>query len=158
MSEAPRPRADAHRQLLVRCVVKNATEAESIRYVEHSHYRLWQYMMANKHAIRVLEANVCLWLPESEWQSQPDVFTRAGTDEAVNRVSLAVFESQAGLCTTSQRFVIARDTTLVRELLLERVPEPARSNGDFAFEAEMGRAIIRDDLNDLASVGRQLQG
>ena len=55
--------SEAHRQLLVRCRVRNRDSEISVRFVEHSLFRLWQYMMANKHDIRVLDATACLWLP-----------------------------------------------------------------------------------------------
>jgi hypothetical protein len=47
-----------HRQQLVRCTVSNGDSQQSCRYVEHSVYRLWQHKMANKHNLRVTEAQL----------------------------------------------------------------------------------------------------
>lgn len=44
---------DVNPQTLTRCVVENSRAEHSIRFVEHSHYRLWQYLMANKHGLLV---------------------------------------------------------------------------------------------------------
>ena len=142
----------AHRLLLVRCTVSNQEQQESVRFVERTHFRLWQYMMANRHGLRVREACLALWLPEAEWTAQARLFEHAGEPESVNRLTLAVFDAESSLCHTTQRFVPAADTVLVRRILLERIPEPARSSGDFAFESEMGQAIVRDDADALDQV------
>ena len=47
---------EIHRQLLVRCMVRNRDAEISVRFVEHGLYRLWQYMMVNKHNIEVEDA------------------------------------------------------------------------------------------------------
>ena len=62
--------SDSQRQLLVRCEITNRDGDPGVRYVEHSLFRLWQYMMANKHGLVVHGLAVCLWLPEQEWQAQ----------------------------------------------------------------------------------------
>ena len=45
--------SDSQRQLLVRCEITNRDGDPGVRYVEHSLFRLWQYMMANKHGLVV---------------------------------------------------------------------------------------------------------
>ena len=54
--------------------------------MEHSLFRLWQYMMANKHDIRVFDATVCLWLPEDEMQAQSQLFGQSGRVDEVRRI------------------------------------------------------------------------
>lgn len=147
---------DGQRQLLVRCEITNRDGELGVRYVEHNVFRLWQYMMANKHGLVVHGLAVCLWLPEQEWQAQGEIFQRAGTMEAVHRLSFAVYDRTTGLCNTMQRYVPANDADKVRELLLSRISPEARAEGDFAMELEAGRAVIRDDLVDPASLGHAL--
>jgi hypothetical protein len=113
-------------------------------------------MMANKHGLVVHGLAVCLWLPEQEWQAQGDIFQRAGTMESVHRLSFAVYDRTTGLCNTMQRYVPADDADKVRDLLLARISPDARAEGDFAMELEAGRAVIRDDLVDPASLGHAL--
>lgn len=148
--------ADNHRQLLVRCEITNRDGDLSVRFVEHHLFRLWQYMMANKHGLVVHSLSVCLWLPEEEWHAQGELFQRAGTVETVHRLSFAVYDRSTGLCNTMQRFVPAGDADKVRELLLQRVSPEARAEGDFAMEMESGRAVIRDDIDDPAALGHTL--
>ena len=148
--------SEIHRQLLVRCQVRNRDDELSLRFVEHSLFRLWQYMMANKHDILVHDASVCLWLPEAELQAQPELFQRAGEVDEVQRISFAIYDKETGFCSTLQRFVAAADATRVQELLLRRIPSEAKRTGDFAMELESGYTVLREGANDLASLGHTL--
>ena len=146
----------SHRQLLVRCQVNNRAQELSVRFVEHSLYRLWQYMMANKHQLRVQQASVCLWLPEAEWEQQARLFERAGEVELVQRLAIAIYDDSHGFCNTMQRFVLESDSQRVQNLLLARIPEATRSTGDFAMEVETGYAVARGNP-DLAELGSPLE-
>ena len=147
---------DPHRQLLVRCQVNNRAHESSVRFVEHSLYRLWQYMMANKHQLRVQQASVCLWLPEAEWEQQARLFERAGDVEAVQRLAIAIYDDGQGFCNTMQRFVLEDDSQRVQNLLLARIPDATRRTGDFAMEVETGYAVARGN-SDLAELGSPLE-
>lgn len=147
--------AKTHRQLLVRCEVKNRRKETSVRFVEHSLYRLWQYMMANKHQLRVQQASLCLWLPEPEWEAQAKLFEHAGQVEPVHRLGIALYDGDHGFCNTMQRFVPEPDSERVRSLLLGRLPAQARESGDFAMELEVGYAVARGAA-DLAELGHPL--
>lgn len=148
--------SDAHRQLLVRCRVRNRDGEFSVRFVEHSLFRLWQYMMANKHDIRVLDATLCLWLPEAELEAQSQLFQRSGEVDEVQRISFAIYDKDSGLCNTMQRFVAAADSARVQELLLKRIPTEAKRTGDFAMELESGYSVLREGVSDLSSLGHTL--
>jgi hypothetical protein len=147
---------DSQRQLLVRCEVTNRDGDPSVRFVEHNVFRLWQYMMANKHGLVVHGLSVSLWLPEQEWDLQGEIFQRAGTVESVHRISFAIYERATGLCNTMQRYVPAADSDKVKELLVQRIPPEVRAEGDVAMEIEAGRAVIRDDVVDPATLGHAL--
>lgn len=148
--------SDSQRQLLVRCEITNPDGDPGVRYVEYSVFRLWQYMMANKHGLVVHELAVSLWLPEQEWRAQGEIFQRAGTVESVHRLSFAIYDRSTGLCNTMQRYVPADDADKVKALLLQRISPQARNEGDFAMELETGRAVVRDDLVDPSSLGHAL--
>ena len=148
-------KSKSHRQLLVRCEITNRRDETSVRFVEHSLYRLWQYMMTNKHRLRVQQASLCLWLPESEWTAQSALFEHAGQFEPVHRLGIALYDEDNGFCNTMQRFVPEADSQRVRGLLLERIPTDARQSGDFAMELEVGYAIARG-ASDLAELGNPL--
>ena len=153
---------DSHRQLLVRCRVRNRAGEVSVRFVEQQLFRLWQYMMANRHGLRVLQVDFGLWIPEQEWLAQRTLFERAGPADDVKRVSLVIYDPATGVCDTLQRFVPAQDAEQVKARLLGRLQTETAAAGteagsaDYAMEVENGFAVIRADAADLATLGRPL--
>ncbi len=147
---------ETHRHLLVCCTVTNRSGEESLRYVEHSLYRLWQYMMVNKHSIVVRDATVCLWLPGDEMEVHDQLFRQAGLVEEVHRMSFASYDQETGICNTMQRFVAAADSDEVQALLLSRIPPEAMRSGDIAMELEIGHAVASSEAADLGTLGHQL--
>lgn len=140
----------------MRCGTSNSSGDPGVRFVEHSLFRLWQYMMANKHNILVENAELCLWLPEAEWRGQSELFQRAGAVHAVHRLSVAIYDPATGHCDTLQRFTSAADSAQLQQLLLERIPADRRATGDFTMQVEEGRAIVRQGLADLITLGYTL--
>ena len=140
--------SENHRHLLVCCTVTNRSGEESIRYVEQSLYRLWQYMMANKHHILVQDATVCLWLPKDELEVHHQLFRHAGNVAEVHRLSFASYDQHSGICNTRQRFVAAAEVDRVRTLFLNRVPTESKRSGNFAMELEIGHVVVNSELNN----------
>lgn len=147
---------DSQRQLLIRCEVTNRDGDPSVRFVEHNLFRLWQYMMANKHGLVVHGLSVSLWFPEPEWDAQDELLKSSCPVEPVHRIGLAIYDRATGLINTMQRYVPAADSELVKDLLLQRIPHEVRSDGDFVMELEAGRAVIREDVVDPATLGHAL--
>lgn len=156
-SACPRPTLPPDRHVLVRCVIQNRKHEASVRFVEHAHFRLWQYLMANKHDLIVKEGWLCLWLPEKEYEKQGIAFAHAGDVEAVVRLSFAHYDSMTGLCQTTQRFVPAADSDHVRALLIGRISQEVRSAPDFVTRADPGLAVIRSRDLDLATLGNAFE-
>ena len=144
------------RQLLVRCEVTNRYGDPSVRFVEYGMFRLWQYMMTNKHGLVVHGLALSLWLLEDEWRTQSPVLQSAAPVEPVTRLSIAVYEAETGMCNTMQRFVPDDQVDLVRRLLLQRISPETRVAGDFAMEIEGGYAILRDGAVDPTTLGHGL--
>lgn len=145
-----------HRFLLVRCEVENARGEHSLRYVEYNQFRLWQYLMANKHNIVVKKAGMGLWLPMREWESQAHLFERAGTIETVMRLHFEIFDPDTGLCDIVQRFVPQADFKLVADKLQAMLPAAVRESDQFVMTVEEGQSVVRDASVPLESLGRQL--
>jgi len=142
----------AHRQLLVRCQVLNREREASERFVEQSLFRLWQYMMANRHGLRVETAEVCLWLPGAEWQAREELFSRVGAALPVSRLHLTLYDAEANLTQTVQRFVATERAAALRERLLGHLAGDGRDlHCDLAQHD--GMATLRSDLDDLLQIG-----
>lgn len=145
-----------HRFLLVRCTVRNRAGESSVRFVEHNQFRLWQYLMANKHSIVVTSAGMGLWLPQIEWQERAELFARAGESEIVMRLHFEIFDPLTGLCDIVQRFVPQPDFKFVADKLQAMLPQEVRDSDQCQMTVEQGQAVIRSDSIALESLGRQL--
>ena len=112
-------------------------------------------MMANKHGIRIAQASLCLWLPESERESHGGLFAHAGAEEHVNRINIAIYDHQTSFCNTVHRSVPSADSPRVQELLLGRIPMTARQSDDVIMDGA-GMAVVREGLADLVNLGYAL--
>ncbi|MFK7915167.1 MAG: hypothetical protein AB8B93_14735 [Pseudomonadales bacterium] len=145
-----------HRFLLVRCEVENSSGESSLRYVEHNQFRLWQYLMVNRHNIMVHKAGMALWLPQGEWQERAELFDRAGASEVVMRLHLEIFDPQTGLCDVVQRFVPEADLDLVSAKLEAMLPATELEHEQCIKTVETGQSVIRQDSVALDGLGRRL--
>ncbi len=145
-----------HRFLLVRCEVENARGERSLRFVEHNQFRLWQYLMANKHNIVVTSAGMGLWLPEHEWQQRAELFDRAGISEPVIRLHFEIFDPVTGLCDVVQRFIPQQDFQFVCDKLQAMLPEELRDTDQCVMTVEPGQSVVRENNVALESLGRRL--
>jgi len=112
---------------------------------------MWQFLMANRHGLTVEQATVCLWLPELEYTKQKDVFDKAGRVEEVHCLSIGHYDSELGLCTTTQRYIPIEYIEKVKGLLLARVPEGAVMSSDLLTETEVGFAVHRKAADELVN-------
>ena len=142
----------SHRHILVRCRVTNRDGVASTRFVERDHFRLWQYMMTNKHGLIVADPTPCLWMPETEFTPKAGVFELAGPCDAVTRLNFAVFDQATGLCNTTQRFVPTDETDVVVEVLMQRIPLDVRASDDFMMEQQRGFAVAKT-TGDVSRIG-----
>lgn len=145
-----------HRFLLVRCEVTNQSGESSLRYVEHNQFRLWQYLMVNRHNIRVEKAGMALWLPQGEWEQRAELFDRAGASEVVMRLHLEIFDAQTGLCDVVQRFIPEDDLDLVCAKLEAMLPHAEFEHERCIKTVEQGQSVIRQDSVALDGLGRRL--
>lgn len=145
-----------HRYFLVRCEMLNRDGARSVRYVEHQNFRLWQYLMANKHHLQVDRASLCLWLAEAEWQQQPGYFKAAGNNEAVALLRFELFDEANAIHDRIQRFAASAVAQQLQTRLLQRVPQQTQDLPDFAATITTGWAIVQQPEADLTTLGQAL--
>ena len=125
-------------QNLLRCLVGSDQGELSLRFVEQTHFRLWQYLLANKHNLRVHEAIACLWLNQSEFEQQQDLYIHAGNVEPLCRLSFSVYDDNAGWCDVVQRFLPAAEKDEVKAILLKKIPASVRASENFMLTEEAG--------------------
>ena len=136
--------------------MRNRNGDSSVRYVEHQNFRLWQYLMANKHHLQVNRASLCLWLTEDEWNQQPGYFKAAGNNEAVTLLRFELFDAANAIHDRIQRFAASAVAQQLQTRLLQRVPEQTQALPDFAATQFPGWAIVQQPEADLTTLGQAL--
>lgn len=134
---------------LVRAVVTNSRGEASTRYVELEDFRLWEYMMAERHGFDLLDKALCVWLSEAQYREQQDLFDRAGRVRPVTRIVTLIYDPTHHFDAIVNRFVPAEDTDEVAEVLRSHVPSEVLTSDRFDMRIVPGRAIERPEPVEL---------
>lgn len=104
-------------QKLVQCITINEAGEERSRLVEMENFRLWEYMMVNKHGLTIKNPIPCLWIHSGDFRRQQHVFSHSQSVEAVNRIVLSIYDEAYGFSHFINRFVHATDTEQLIDVL-----------------------------------------
>ena len=106
----------------MRCQVVNRYQETSTRFVEIRAFKLWEYLMTTKHGLKVGEPKLCLWIDDSEYEPNANVFDRAGEVEQVNRIVVELFDREYGFSQTTTRYARTSETDQVLGILRSHIP------------------------------------
>ena len=107
----------SHRQLLMRCRVTNRHGQASERFIDHSEFPLWRFLMEERHGLKVEELTPCVWVPEEERRRHDRLFAHAAYHEPVQRLVFEKFDAHTGVTETQTRFVPTCDMETVTPVL-----------------------------------------
>lgn len=130
-----------HSQKLMRCEVINRYNETSVRFIELDAFKLWQYLMSNKHGMKVGEPTLCLWVDGEEYADNANVFDRAGGVEAVNRIVVDLFDAEYGFSQTVTRYARAGETEQVVAILRSHIPTDICDSEDCQLTVIEGRVV-----------------
>ena len=133
---------------LIRCNVVNRYNEESIRFIEFSNFKLWEYLMTNKHGIKIGNMSLCLWISEEEFQENESLYLRSGEVEPVNRIVLDLFNEEYGFSNAITRFVRGTETDQVIKILTSHIPEDFINTDACQVDTYAGYSIIQKANTD----------
>lgn len=145
-------------QKLVRCEVVNRYNETSIRFVEIDAFKLWEYLMTHKHGLRVGAPGICLWVHESEYQRNANVFDRAGEIETVNRIVVDLFDREYGFSHAITRYARAAESDKVLGILRSHIPAGLRDSDACQIEVVGGRVVRQWPLHTSRQILTGLEG
>ncbi len=108
---------DHHRQLLAHCQVRNAAGQISERFVDHSEYSLWRFLLEEKHHLNVLGQQACVWVPEEQHRRNENLFSHTAYRQSVSRVIHQCFDEPNGVTEHRVRYVPTRELDDVAAIL-----------------------------------------
>jgi hypothetical protein len=128
-------------QKLVRCEVVNRYQESSVRFIEIGSFKLWEYLMTSKHSLKVGDPRLCLWVDDSEYQANANVFDRAGDIEEVDRIVVELFDREYGFSQTSTRYARRSETEQVLDILRSHIPPELRDSDACTIDVIHGHVV-----------------
>ena len=96
---------DNVRQLLMKCVVRNAEGIKSIRFTEHVSFELWANLIRSRHGIEVTSAIPCIWVPVHEFDRRRRLYEGAELADPVTRIVVTLFDPETSITERKTRFL-----------------------------------------------------
>ena len=128
---------------LIRCNVVNRYNEQSIRFIEFNNFKLWEYLMTNKHGIKIGNMSLCLWISDEEFKENESLYLRSGEVEPVNRVVLDLFNEEYGFSNAITRFVRDVETEQVIKILTSHIPPEIVDTDACQVDIYPGYSIIQ---------------
>ncbi|MGB0466047.1 MAG: hypothetical protein ACPGF7_00780 [Pontibacterium sp.] len=130
-------------QKLVQCYTENERGERRLRLVEMENFRLWEYMMTNKHGLKILEPEPCLWIHQGDFDHKQHLYSHAPSVEAVNRVVLSIYDEVYGFSHFVNRFVSAADTEQLIDILSNHMQRRVDQGDECEFIVVEGYCVQR---------------
>jgi hypothetical protein len=122
---------------LIKCLVENKDQDSSHRLIEKSNYDLWCFLMSEKHQIKILKSELCLWLCRNEFNLKEEIYQRAGEISKANKLLLRMYDNH-GNFNNICRYTQEADSQAVKEILIKHLPKDIRQHNQFSLEIEEG--------------------
>ena len=145
-------------QKLMRCRVVNRYREAGIRFVELDAFKLWEYLMTNKHGQQIDEPVLCLWIDDEDYRRSSDVFDHAGQVEAVSKIVVDLFDPEYGFSQTIVRYTRSHEAEQVADILRSHIPAHLRDSDDCQVEIVAGHAVSQVPLQTSRGARIGLEG
>lgn len=139
-------------QKLMRCYVSGADGIPTVRFIEFEVFKLWYYMMTNKHGLSVSELSLCLWVNEDEFKQKEKLYARSGEVETVHRIVVSIFDRKNGFSHMTCRYVLDYDVNKVRSILLSHMPKNFVNKDSFEVETFPGKVIDKGKITNMNEI------
>ena len=133
-------------QKLIRCYVTNLDGIPTARFIEVEVFKLWRYMMTNKHGLSISRMSLCLWVNEEEFKQKEKLYTRSGEVETVHRIVISIFDSKNGFSHMTCRYALDQDVNKVKSILMSHMPGKFINRESLEIEAFPGRVIDKGKI------------
>ncbi len=148
----PEEQIYAESRKLIRCFVTKKGGEPSIRFVELEFFKLWKYMMQNRHGFEVDYLSLCLWVNRDRFDQNRKIYEASGRIEDVDRIQVAIFDKHNGFCHTTNRYVPTADTSKFQGILLSHVADDVKASDGFEISAERGVSIEKETVQELKDI------
>ena len=139
-------------QKLIRCSVSSQDGIPTARFIEVEVFKLWHYMMKNKHGLGISDISLCLWVNEEEFKQKEELYTRSGKVDSVHRIVISIFDSRNGFSHMTSRYVLDQDVNKVKSILLSHMPKNFVNSESSEVETFPGRVIDKGKISNMDEI------
>lgn len=117
---------------LVKCWMVNANGEGRHRFVELENFRLWEYLVTNKHNMTISDITVCLWVSDNNFQSNRAMFEHAaGVIFRVDQVTIERYDPNYKFFNLIHRYCLSEETTDLQARLKSLIVDQGAKAGDW---------------------------
>lgn len=138
---------------LIRCSLINKDNKLSVRFVEMDHYRLWSYMITQKHGFTIKDTFLSLWVKENIFYQKQDIYSRYGDKEKMNLISMMLYDDVNGFSFNINRYILEAETEIMIKVLSSHVREELVINNSFDMQVYPGFCITNQKPLDKLVLG-----
>jgi len=113
---------------LVKCDVVNKKLEKSSRFIKLEKYKMWSYIMEEKHGLSIVKKSLCLWMNTSEYENNSKLFGRGHEKEDVSLIEMMIFDEKNSSTFSISRFVPSNTIETVKKILKGHVNEQVLVN------------------------------
>jgi len=128
---------------LIRCHLVNTYKEQTVRLIEFENFRLWEYLMTNKHGAIINNISLTLWINEDNFKANEELYSRTGDAEEVNRIIVDLYDEEYGFTTAITRFVRSSETDQVKDILSSHIPKELSISNDCHIQVIKGFSITQ---------------
>lgn len=128
---------------LIRCTVTNKNNVASMRWVELSSFKLWRYMMTNRHGMQVDDCRPCLWMGQKYYAQRESILDHSGEVLNVDCIQLSIFDEANGFLEHVARFALREDTLRVKDLLMGHVSDQVKKKNGVDVQVYSGVCVAK---------------
>ena len=130
-------------QKLIHCKVCNPNGGTSIRLIEIEMFKMWEFLLRSRHELQVVEPELCLWLSETAYNDNAEVFDHAGKVKKVDLIAIHIFDVEYSFTHTIERYSLADETKQVVAVLSSHIPNELQGNDLYQIEITPGSIILQ---------------
>jgi hypothetical protein len=128
-------------QKLIHCKVFNQEGTSSIRLIEIEVFKMWEHLLRTRHEMQICEPQLCLWINETAYDDNAEIFDHAGEVKNVDLIEVHIFDVEYGFTHTIERYSLATETEQVVLTISSHIPETLE--GQYNLEVVPGYIIIQ---------------
>jgi hypothetical protein len=130
---------------LVKCELFNRKMEKTLRFIELDKFKLWLYMMQNKHGFVIGDKSLHLWVSADQYRKHENLYGASHKLEEVDLIDMIIFDEDNKFTYSIARFAPSSERQKMKKILLSHVNRRLLTKDHFEINVYPGYALARFD-------------